>query len=53
MIEPSELDLAQLRHEMRVLYGHMGFEGCLQIVYDMTIGANMLLEIIMEEMGGR
>ncbi len=49
MIEPSELDLAQLKYEMRQMYGHIGFEGSLQVIYEMLIGARILSEIIMEE----
>lgn len=49
MIEPTELDLAQLRHEMRELYGHVGFEGSLQVLYEMIVGANVFAEIIAEE----
>lgn len=49
MIEPSELDLAQLKFEMRQLYGHIGFEGCLQVLYEMIVGCNTLAEIIAEE----
>jgi hypothetical protein len=46
MIEPSELDIAQLRHEMRELYKHVGFEGSLQVLYEMMIGARVMSEII-------
>ena len=49
MIEPSELDMAQLRHEMRRLYQHIGYEGSLQALYEMMIGANVFATIIMEE----
>ena len=49
MIEPSQLDLAQLRHEMRTMYGHLGFEGSLQVLYEMIVGANTLAEIMAEE----
>lgn len=46
---PSELDLAGLRHEMRQLYIHLGFEGCLQVLYELMISAQVLAEIIIEE----
>jgi len=49
MIEPSELDLAQLKFEMRTMYSHIGFAGSMQILYEMIIGANTLAEIIAEE----
>lgn len=49
MTDPSELDIAQLRFEMRRLYTHVGFEGCLQVLYEMMIGARILSEIIVEE----
>ena len=49
VIEPSEFDMAQLRHEMRELYRHVGFQGSLQVLYEMIIGANVFAEIIAEE----
>jgi len=49
MNKPSELDLAQLKHEMRAMYGHIGLEGSLQAMYEMLIGANILAEVITEE----
>ena len=51
MIEPSQLDLAQLKFEMRQMYGHLGFDGSMQVVYEMVVGANTLLEVIAEERG--
>lgn len=49
MLEPSELDLAELKHEMRTMYNHIGFSGALQVVYEMMVGANILMEVMMEE----
>ena len=49
MIEPSELDLAQLKHEMRQMYKNVGFDGSLQIIFEMLVGARILSEVIMEE----
>jgi len=49
MIEPSELDLAQLRHEMRQLYTHVGYDGALQVFYEMLKGAEVFAEVILEE----
>ena len=49
MKEPSELDIAQLRFEMRQMYGHLGFEGSLQVLYEMMVGAKVLAEVITEE----
>lgn len=49
MIEPSQLDLAQMKFEMRQMYGHIGYDGSMQVVYEMVIGANLLLEVMMEE----
>jgi hypothetical protein len=51
MVNPSELDLAQLKHEMRQMYRHLGFEGSLQVLYEMLVGAQMLAEVINEERG--
>jgi hypothetical protein len=49
MHEPSELDIAQLKFEMRTMYGHLGFEGSLQVLYEMMVGAKILAEVITEE----
>ena len=49
MNEPSQLDLAQLRFEMRTMYKHIGLEGSMQVLYEMIVGANTLAEVIAEE----
>ena len=49
MIEPSILDVAQLKQEMRTMYRHLGFEGSLQVMYEMLVGARILAEVIHEE----
>lgn len=49
MIEPSELDLAELRHNLRELYRQVGYEGALQVWYEMMVGANTFGEVIVEE----
>lgn len=49
MIEPSELDLAQLRHDMRQLYHHIGYEESLQVLYEMMKGSEVFAEIILQE----
>jgi hypothetical protein len=49
MQKPSELDLAQLKHEMRVMYSHLGYEGSMQVLYEMIIGAQVLIDVIIEE----
>ena len=49
MKEPSELDIAQLKFEMRQLYGHIGFAGAVQVLYEMLVGARVMAEVIMEE----
>jgi hypothetical protein len=51
MIEPSALDIAQLKHEMRTMYKNLGFAGSLQVLYEMMVGANTLAEVIVEERG--
>lgn len=45
----SELDIAQLKFEMRQMYKHVGFWGCLDIFTDMIIGARVLGEVMLEE----
>jgi len=49
MKEPSELDIAQLKFEMRRMYGHLGFKGSLQVLMEMMVGARVLAEVIAEE----
>lgn len=47
--QPSELDLAQLKYEMRELYKHVGYWGCVQVLGEMLIGARTLSEVMAEE----
>ncbi len=51
MFKPSELDKAGLKYEMRQLYGNLGFEASLQVLFEMLIGASLLAEVIVEERG--
>lgn len=45
----TELDVAQLKFEMRAIYRSVGFWNCLQILTDMLIGARVLGEVMVEE----
>lgn len=45
----SELDIAQLKFEMRQMYRAIGFWCCLRVLTDMLIGARVLSEVIVEE----
>ena len=45
----SELDIAQLKFEMRTMYKSIGFWGCMRILTDMLIGARVLGEVMVEE----
>jgi hypothetical protein len=49
MSQPSELDKAQLKYEMRKLYQNLGFEMSVKILFEMIIGAELLSEVIVEE----
>jgi hypothetical protein len=49
MNEPSQLDMAQLKYEMRQMYHNLGVVGSLQVLYEMLVGANLLAEVIAEE----
>ena len=49
MIRRTELDIAQLKHEMRQLYQNLGFDGAVQVLSDMLIGARVLGEVMVEE----
>jgi hypothetical protein len=49
MIEPTELDLAQLRHEFRTLYKNVGYDSAMQIFYEMLVGVSTFGDVILEE----
>lgn len=49
--EPSELDKAELRQEFRRLYREIGYVGCLQVLYEILKGGELLSEIMLEERG--
>ena len=49
MTEPSELDIAQLKFEMRTMYKHIGHAGSIQVLYEMLYGARVLTEVMLEE----
>lgn len=49
MTEPSELQLAEMRLNYRKLYGYLGFDAMLQIMYDMLKMAEVMGEVIVEE----
>lgn len=49
MNKRSELDIAQLKHEMRQMYKQIGFWGSMQVLTDMMIGMRVLGEVMVEE----
>ncbi len=49
MIEPSKLDIAELKFEMHQMCQHLSFDGQLQVLYEMLCGADIFAEVIMEE----
>jgi len=49
MSKRSELDIAQLKFEMRQMYIQVGFWKCVEILTDMVIGARVLSEVMVEE----
>lgn len=50
MKKPTELDLAELKHDFRSMYKNIGLEGCLQVVYEFAISMDLLLTVIQEEL---
>lgn len=48
-IEPSELDKAEMRQEFRRLHREIGPTACLQVLYEILKGGELLAEIIIEE----
>jgi hypothetical protein len=49
MIEPSPLDEAQMRQEFRRMFREVGWNGCLQVLYEFLKSAEYLAEIMIEE----
>ena len=49
LIEPSELQKAELRLEFRRVYRERGVAICLQAMYEMLKGAELMSEVILEE----
>lgn len=49
MKEVNELDKAELKHEFRQLYNQVGYEGCIQCLYEILLSANVLAELMIEE----
>lgn len=47
----NPMDEAQLKHEMRIMYREVGFEGAIQVLYEITLSAEILLEVVREEFG--
>ena len=49
-MKPSDLiDEAELRHEFRTMYREHGYEGALKFLHEMLFGAQILVEVIIEE----
>lgn len=49
MKEITVLDEAQLRAEFKATYRDIGLAGCMQVLYELIISANILVEIMLEE----
>lgn len=49
MNKPSVTDEAQMRQEFRRLYREVGWNGCLQVLYEFLKSAEWLAEIMVEE----
>lgn len=45
----SELDQAQLRHSFRNMYKDIGIVGCYQVLYEFLLSANLLMDVMNEE----
>jgi hypothetical protein len=48
-MEPSKIDIAELKSEMQRLYRDAGDTAALQALYEILLGANLLAEVIAEE----
>lgn len=46
---PSVTDEAQMRQEFRRMYANIGFEGCMQVLYEILKSGEWLSEIMLEE----
>lgn len=47
--EPSLLDEAQMKQEFRRLYREIGFDGCMQVLYEFLKSGEWLSGIMLEE----
>lgn len=48
-IDITELDEAELRHEIRELYNDIGFDGVMSALNEMMIYSRVTLEVLKEE----
>jgi len=46
----NELALAELRHDMRLMYKQIGVVGAFQVLYELLMSAQILMEVIVEEL---
>lgn len=49
MNEVNELDLAELRVQMRQMYRQIGFAGAMRCLHEILISGQVLIEVILEE----
>jgi uncharacterized membrane-anchored protein YhcB (DUF1043 family) len=46
---PGPADEAQMRQEFRQLYRHVGYAGCMQVLFEFLKAGEWLSEIMLEE----
>lgn len=49
LIKLTEMDEAEISLEMRNLYKDIGFNGCIQVLYEIISSANVMAVVMMEE----
>lgn len=49
---PGPADEAQMRQEFRRLYREIGFDGCMQVLFEILKSGEWLSEVMIEEKGG-
>lgn len=51
----NELDMAELKVQMRQMYREIGYKGSLQALYEILLSGQVLVDVLIEEMrkGGK
>lgn len=45
----DEMTKAEMKHEFREMYKNIGFQECLQVLYELLLSSQLLTEVLYEE----